>query len=917
MTINGSDYQNRPYLYGELNKKVEIKKYSFIPSQTAVFETQANNVQVNVNTQSIVLLRTVNDAITNKADKIQLFGYNKSTDQFDLQIGEPISLDINSNIENGTGDYSLVQKEVNGKQGEAIGRGSAIFGGFRGDKPNDTPNSIPTNDAAVNNLDQDDYNDTISKVTGVQSYVFGAGNRAYGNWNFIAGKDSKTTSRGSFAFGGKNYVGDPSNVNKYLWSIAIGSLNTVGSPNTFAAGTENTVNGDSAVVLGRGNNVSTTGYVMGISNTVSGDYSVALGNMNNLTASWSSVLGSANTVSGRSGKAVGESNSVQGGYAIAIGNGLNVPYNFQIALGKYNAPMSSDILLAVGNGSGTSGAADEKSTAFEITNTGIAKVYGAPVGNNDVVRKLELDTAFANLNIENGDASGSLNQKGATQASLVNDYKTYGAAYAYLSATGVFVAGDGPEQIEFALNDFSNNYDNLVKYTAAAFVYIGAGQSFPNTGVFETDYATNRAILFQMITSGEYDDYINAAIPQVEQGIATQIATDLQNLGLTLSDNKIADTGTLSLAIGSGNKIYSPTSLAVGYGNTIGRKGYPQNSLGSAAIGKGVSATGKCSFAVGSEQSFTSSSYSGGDAVNARIFIKGLQMWYNDPQNTDDYAKSKLPSAIATASSNTDYDAIVVKMGEAHGDNSISLGGSTFSANSITAGYALWNSGLNASVFGNQNVNAGFNSIISGSHNYNSYWGTNSAIFGIRHKNGGSQLLISGTQNEADAYSKSVLGWGLKSLLECPGQLVTGRWNVDNNTSLFIVGNGEDGSPSNAFEVTADGVAKAYGTPSGDDDLITKGYADSNYSSKTIYETKYIQTTDWIALSNNAPYTYFTTTTATTTISENAIVELINDNPVLFATYGFAIDSVNNQNIIIYSINQPDSVVSLTIGIGG
>ena len=73
----------------------------------------------------------------------------------------------------------------------------------------------------------------------------------------------------------------------------------------------------------------------------------------------------------------------------------------------------------------------------------------------------------------------------------------------------------------------------------------------------------------------------------------------------------------------------------------------------------------------------------------------------------------------------------------------------------------------------------------------------------------------------------------------------------------------------------------------------------------------------WTALSSSSPYTYQATVTATATIGANTIVELFNDQAVLFATYGFAIGSVSGQNITIYSIGEPSSSVTLKVGIGG
>jgi hypothetical protein len=83
----------------------------------------------------------------------------------------------------------------------------------------------------------------------------------------------------------------------------------------------------------------------------------------------------------------------------------------------------------------------------------------------------------------------------------------------------------------------------------------------------------------------------------------------------------------------------------------------------------------------------------------------------------------------------------------------------------------------------------------------------------------------------------------------------------------------------------------------------------------TTYETYTIS--NWTALSSSSPYTYQATVTATATIGNDTEVELINDQSVLFATYGFAIGSISGQNVTIYSIGEPSSSVTLKIGYGG
>lgn len=85
----------------------------------------------------------------------------------------------------------------------------------------------------------------------------------------------------------------------------------------------------------------------------------------------------------------------------------------------------------------------------------------------------------------------------------------------------------------------------------------------------------------------------------------------------------------------------------------------------------------------------------------------------------------------------------------------------------------------------------------------------------------------------------------------------------------------------------------------------------------TAIENHTIVTSAWTALSGSAPYTYSATVTVTAEISETSIIELYNNNAVLFAKYGFAIGAVSGQTVTVYSIGQPTESVALTIQIGG
>lgn len=84
-------------------------------------------------------------------------------------------------------------------------------------------------------------------------------------------------------------------------------------------------------------------------------------------------------------------------------------------------------------------------------------------------------------------------------------------------------------------------------------------------------------------------------------------------------------------------------------------------------------------------------------------------------------------------------------------------------------------------------------------------------------------------------------------------------------------------------------------------------------TNKPVDETFNITQEAWVALNGNAPYTFMTSVTATKTIGENTEVGIINDQPTLFANYGFVVGLLDGQTIGIFSIGQPTASVNLTV----
>lgn len=88
---------------------------------------------------------------------------------------------------------------------------------------------------------------------------------------------------------------------------------------------------------------------------------------------------------------------------------------------------------------------------------------------------------------------------------------------------------------------------------------------------------------------------------------------------------------------------------------------------------------------------------------------------------------------------------------------------------------------------------------------------------------------------------------------------------------------------------------------------------DTDVEPKPVDETFTIATEMWTALNGNDPFKFLVSVTATHTIKDNTEVGILNNQPVLFANYGFVVGMVNNQNVILFAIDKPTQDVDLTI----
>lgn len=135
------------------------------------------------------------------------------------------------------------------------------------------------------------------------------------------------------------------------------------------------------------------------------------------------------------------------------------------------------------------------------------------------------------------------------------------------------------------------------------------------------------------------------------------------------------------------------------------------------------------------------------------------------------------------------------------------------------------NTGVRSLVLGDSITNNANESIVSGFNNTNGENATRSIVAGVVNKNYGPSSAIFGEGNVNNAANSMLFGRYLVN--NDSYSIIIGRGNNLNSHALFQIGNGWGTSPtsntnrSNAFEVTSDGIARAFGKPVGDYDLVT------------------------------------------------------------------------------------------------
>ena len=251
--------------------------------------------------------------------------------------------------------------------------------------------------------------------------------------------------------------------------------------------------------------------------STTGERDVCLGEANKSSGKRNIIGGKLNENTGHNNLIGGLFNVCKSNHCLISGEGINVGEDrkHKGAIGRYNVD-KPNTLFEVGNGNNNV----NRSNAFEVLLDGRAKVQTAPKDNDDVVRKLELDTKYdktggtiggnviitgdltvngtqhinntENLNVEN--AMIYSNAKGATLALLggigikKDATDVYGIVYDPTSdsvklglgksnANGVFTFNENegqPVAIRDDSSKFTNN--NLVKWDSTNHKFVDSGK---------------------------------------------------------------------------------------------------------------------------------------------------------------------------------------------------------------------------------------------------------------------------------------------------------------------------------------------------------------------------------------------------------------------------------------------------------
>lgn len=250
-------------------------------------------------------------------------------------------------------------------------------------------------------------------------------------------------------------------------------------------------------------------------------------------------------------------------------------------------------------------------------------------------------------------------------------------------------------------------------------------------------------------------------------------------------------------------------------------------------------------------------------------------------------------------------------------DNTIQVGAGSTSDIAIMTSGNISGSGFRNNIFAgsNQSILGGpfYNNAVLGSGCTMQGSTSYSTILGPNMAYAANYSVVSGYKNSCQSEYSFVTGVSNISLN--PYSFIAGKYStVDSEGDYaFILGNGSDTTArSSMFGVTWDGDLKISGDVYADcDSTLSDGVKLAKIASEVVE----IESDAWEEVTGADPFTYKADVELTTVVGEDDDLEIVNNQAVLFRTYGFSISGIEDQVVTIYSIGAPTSDVSLKIRI--
>lgn len=553
------------------------------------------------------------------------------------------------------------------------------------------------------------------------------------------------------------------------------------------------------------------------------------------------------------------------------------------------------------------------------------------LGDNDIIRVLADETHDGQSTYYRWNKTTST----WTYIGAVGDYYTKGQVDNLLNGKqGVLTAGANVQiSAQNVISATDTTYSN----------FVGTDGVDPGTAGLVPAPATTDAGKF-LKADGTWD--VAGGMPQYGDIInigPSNTVDSSNNVGVVIGKNaQLQSSSDQSIRIGTNGLCYGPYSIAIGY-NAQSAAGNSGSMNGSIAIGRNAISRSNAEIAIGAESGAPSGSLLGAVSLGAyssatrtgevNIGSSNASYGFNstnyriiggvhDPINAHDAATKGYVDANAggdtvysnksTSNSSTGGAVYIGNLDSSQTeqadptttdnhykyfwslpssnsyipeDGSINILGDRARNRSIVIGN---NASDTSNTNGNSNILIGNGNYATGLAYRNVAIGEGAAI-----GSGGGDNVSIGSSARSDNYVSRSVALGSHAMATRNGEVNVGNTNGSgyNNTNYRVIGGVHNGVDAH----DAATVAQAVGTT----ETFTKA------------------TSDWTALAASSPYTYSTTVTLATTLSASSEVELINDQLVAFANYGFGILSITGQVATIASIGQPDSSITFKIKVRG